>query len=177
MDELFCKKCGRAITDGWVSKSGYCHPCASEIRMEREQERKAQKVQNLKKRWWIIALILFIVFGVGFASLSWPKSEWNEMIEKYMYVGTIAETNNAVYIGVVVSETNFSDRIKQKICNSLYVRDINERPNIDITTVIIIDDETQEIYQAFSKYVDGDKIYDLDDDMAMAGFILAQDAG
>ncbi len=76
MDELFCKKCGRAITDGWVSKSGYCRPCASEIRAARELEAKQKEhvtKQMLKKYWWAIVLVGITIL-TSFVALIMPST-------------------------------------------------------------------------------------------------------
>ena len=177
MDELFCKKCGRAITDGWVSKSGYCHPCASEIRMERERERKSQKAQNFKKRWWILPLIVVLLMIPSLFLTLYEKHTIGEALQYFRYVGTIEETKNAVYACVVETKTDFSEYMKRKLCTSIYDRDKDEKPDTQIVTILIIDANSQEIYQAFTKFVNSDTVYDLDDDLALAGFALAQDAG
>lgn len=58
MDELFCTRCGKQIADGWVSKSGFCHPCASEVRTERELEAKKPSEKD-----WLTAVCLCVFLG------------------------------------------------------------------------------------------------------------------
>ncbi|MPM30224.1 hypothetical protein SDC9_76772 [bioreactor metagenome] len=76
MDDLYCARCGKQIIDGWVSKSGYCHPCASEIRAQREIEanqKEAHKKQMLKKYWWVILLVGITLLN-SFIALTMPRT-------------------------------------------------------------------------------------------------------
>lgn len=104
MDEIFCTQCGKAITDGWVSRSGHCHACATANRIAREKARPGKARRILKKYWWFWALWAVTILAV-IISISLPK------VPKVILDANGKPTEDALTWFTIVAETAVEDQL------------------------------------------------------------------
>lgn len=172
MGQQSCTNCGKPLYEGdWVSKSGLCKPCAEAKYDERN------KPKHLK---WIIIIVsamiltwVAVIVGAFYGQAP-NAGDSSKLADGFVFVGEIEKTDNLVFLGLSDDPTLFTDRVKDTICNALFIDKMKEYPSIDVITVIICDQETDEYMLAFSELVKDDIMLDLDEDLAMAAIALAE---